>query len=564
MRRRNQASTPAAGQRMRCAIYTRKSTEEGLDQQFNSLDAQREACAAYVLSQRHEGWTLLPDLYDDGGFSGGNMERPGLQRLLAEVKAGRVDVIVVYKVDRLTRSLADFAKIVETFDAAGASFVSVTQAFNTTSSMGRLTLNVLLSFAQFEREVTGERIRDKIAASRRKGMWMGGTIPLGYDVQDRKLVINEKEAETVRHIMRRYLELGSVRALMEDLKTAGIRTKQQSLKHGGIRGGLPFVRGPLYHLLKNRICIGEIPHHDQWYSGEHQGIVDQELFDQVQALLARNAAEHQRGDRAAHSSLLAGLIRDAQARPMSPSHANKGGRRYRYYISNEAVRTDGASGDRAMRLPAVETERAVIDAVSATLEQAQPVRDRWTLLEGRTADRGERNCRVLATRLRKLKVGEARSLLLQLDLQIVVEEERIIASCSLPRLLALADVPHDNIEECVRVPISIPTRIKRRGQELRLRFAIPGSRPARRDPQLIQLMVKAHEARRELAELGTDSSKDHRRELGRLARLSYLAPDIIAAILEGRQPEDLTPRRLIRSFGLPRAWDEQRRMLGFN
>jgi hypothetical protein len=307
--------------------------------------------------------------------------------------------------------------------------------------MGRLTLNVLLSFAQFEREVTGERIRDKIAASRRKGMWMGGTIPLGYDVKDRKLVINAAEAETVRHIMRRYLELGSVKALMEDLNAAGIRTKQQVLKDGGLRGGLPFVRGPLYHLLKNRIYVGEIPHHDNWYPGEHQAIVEPELFDQVQALLARNAAEHQRGDRAAHSSLLTRLIRNAQARPMSPSHANKGGRRYRYYISNEAVRTDGASGDRAMRLPAVETERAVINAVSATLEQARPVRDRWTLLEGRTADRGERNCRMLATRLRKLKVGEARSLLLQLGLQIVVEEERIIASCSLRRL-AIRDAPY--------------------------------------------------------------------------------------------------------------------------
>jgi hypothetical protein len=437
--------------------------------------------------------------------------------------------------------------------------------------MGRLTLNVLLSFAQFEREVTGERIRDKIAASRRKGMWMGGTIPLGYDVKDRKLVINAAAADTVRHIMRRYLELGSVRALMEDLRTAGIRTKRQALKHGGTRGGLSFARGPLYHLLKNRIYVGEIPHHDNWYPGEHQAIVEPELFDQVQALLARNAAEQQRGDRAVHPSLLAGLIRDAQDRPMSPSHANKpvlsgvegAGRRYRYYVSNEAVPTDGTSGNRVMRLPAAETERAVIDAVSATLAQAQPIRDRWTSLDARTADRGERNCRMLAARLRKAKVGEARSLLQQLDLQIVVEEERILASCSMVRLLALVEVPQDTIEERARLPISIPTRIRRRGQELRLLFNNPASKLAKRDPHLIGLLVKAHDAKRQLTELGPVADNGHRRELLRFARLSYLAPDIIAAILEGRQPEDLGTRQLLRTTGLPLCWNEQRRLLGF-
>src|SRR6218665_2184256 len=241
------------GRAIRCAIYTRKSTEEGLDQEFNSLDAQREACAAYVLSQKHEGWSLLPDYYDDGGYSGGNMDRPGLKRLLADVQAGKVDVIVVYKVDRLTRALSDFSKIVDVLDAAGASFVSVTQAFNTTTSMGRLTLNVLLSFAQFEREVMGERVRDKIAASKRKGIWMGGPVPLGYDVVDRKLVINEAEAETVRHIFRRYLELGSVRELMAALAREDVRSKVMTMRDGSKRGGCHFVRGPLYCLLKNPI-----------------------------------------------------------------------------------------------------------------------------------------------------------------------------------------------------------------------------------------------------------------------------------------------------------------------
>src|SRR5436853_580141 len=248
----------ADASRRRCAIYTRKSSEEGLDQEFNSLAAQREACEAYIRSQQHEGWLLAKTHYDDGGFTGGNLERPAAQRLLTDIRARRIDVVVVYKVDRLTRSLADFARLVELFDAQGVSFVSVTQQFNTTSSMGRLTLNMLLSFAQFEREVTGERIRDKIAASKRRGLWMGGPVPLGYDVQDRKLLVNEAEAGTVRHIMQRYCDLSSVRELVEELAAAGLRTKIQRRTSGPHRGGVPFRRGTLFHLLKNRIYLGEI------------------------------------------------------------------------------------------------------------------------------------------------------------------------------------------------------------------------------------------------------------------------------------------------------------------
>ena len=249
-----------ASKRRRCAIYTRKSTEEGLDQIFNSLDAQREACAAYILSQTHEGWEAIPELYDDGGYSGGSMDRPGLQQLLADAEAGKIDIIVVYKVDRLTRSLADFARIVDILDKKGASFVSVTQAFNTTTSMGRLTLNVLLSFAQFEREVTGERIRDKIAASKARGMWMGGVVPLGYEVRDRKLIIVPEEAERVRHIFARYLELGSVYALQAELVAQGIRTKARTLKDGRAFGNTNFSRGSMYQMLANRIYLGEITH----------------------------------------------------------------------------------------------------------------------------------------------------------------------------------------------------------------------------------------------------------------------------------------------------------------
>ena len=303
--------------RLRCAIYTRKSTEEGLEQAFNSLDAQREACAAYILSQRHEGWTLLPDLYDDGGFTGGNMDRPGLKQLLADVKAGRVDVVVVYKVDRLTRALADFAKIVDVLDAAGASFVSVTQAFNTTSSMGRLTLNVLLSFAQFEREVISERVRDKVAASKAKGMWMGGPVALGYRVEDRTLVIAPEEAETVRHIMRRYLESQNIFDLLEQLEREGIVSKLVKGRDGTIRGGVPFRRGALYHLLANQTYLGLTVHKTKVYQGQHEAIVDAELFEAVQAKLAERTNPRTSAKARRCVSLLAGMIHDELGRPMS-------------------------------------------------------------------------------------------------------------------------------------------------------------------------------------------------------------------------------------------------------
>src|ERR1700757_939705 len=278
-------------ERVRCAIYTRKSSEEGLEQEFNSLQAQREACEAFINSQRHEGWVCLPAGYNDGGFSGATMERPALQRLLADITAGRVDTVVVYKIDRLTRSLADFAKIVEILDGRGASFVSVTQQFNTTTSMGRLTLNVLLSFAQFEREVIGERIRDKIAASKRKGMWMGGVPPLGYRVEDRKLLVIGSEAEIVRFIFRRYAELGSVRLLKEELAARNIKSRLRTSAAGRISGGKPFARGALYLMLQNRTYLGEIVHREQSYFGEHEPIIDQPLWDAVQTQIASNSAQ---------------------------------------------------------------------------------------------------------------------------------------------------------------------------------------------------------------------------------------------------------------------------------
>lgn len=332
---------------LRCAVYTRKSTEDGLEQEFNSLHAQREACEAYILSQRHEGWTLVEAHYDDGGFSGGNMERPGLKALLEDVESGLNDVIVVYKVDRLTRSLADFAKIVERLDAKDASFVSVTQAFNTTTSMGRLTLNVLLSFAQFEREVTGERIRDKIAASKKKGLWMGGPVPLGYGVIDRKLVPVPEEAERVRTIMRRYIASRSANELIAQLEAEGIRTKVQKRTSGPHRGGIPFRRGSLFHLLKNPIYRGMIVHKGEVYEGEHEAIVDDDLWNAVQQRLQEKAPSRKRPMNDPQQSLLRGLLTDPEGRPMVPTYATKGTRRYAYCETRkDLARPEGVAATR--------------------------------------------------------------------------------------------------------------------------------------------------------------------------------------------------------------------------
>lgn len=321
----------------RCAIYTRKSTDEGLEQDFNSLHAQREACEAYIKSQTHEGWKPIRTAFDDGGFSGGTMDRPGLAALLEAVERREVDIIVVYKVDRLTRSLADFAKIVERLDAQGVSFVSVTQQFNTTTSMGRLTLNVLLSFAQFEREVTAERIRDKIAASKKKGMWMGGPVPLGYDVQDRKLLVNETEAVTVRRIFDLYLETGSVRLLKHACERQGIVSKVRHMKTGRVSGGVPLGRGNLYQMLSNPIYVGRIPHRGETYPGQHEAIIDESVWEAVQTQLSDNAVARRYGTNAKSPSLLKGLVYDEAGDLLSPTHAVKSGRRYRYYVSHRAL-----------------------------------------------------------------------------------------------------------------------------------------------------------------------------------------------------------------------------------
>src|SRR6476660_5070468 len=357
-----------------CAIYTRVSTDQGLDQDFNSLDAQYDACQAYIRSQAHAGWTLLRAKYDDGGFSGGNTDRPALQRLLQEVRAGKIDVIVVYKVDRLTRSLADFAKLVELFDQHNVSFVSVTQQFNTTTSMGRLTLNVLLSFAQFEREVTSERICDKISASKRKGLWVGGMAPLGYDTKDRRITVNEAEADRVRTIFRSYLKLGSLNLLMADLRKRGIATKVRTLKSREKVGGIPFTRGPLAHLLRNRFYIGEVAFKDEILKGEQNAIVDRDLFEAVQAKLSEQVTNH-KVSRAKSEALLLGRIFDDRGHRMTPSHARRRGIKYRYYISSALLQGRPKQAGTVNRIPAGEIETLVVKAVRERVKEPADTED---------------------------------------------------------------------------------------------------------------------------------------------------------------------------------------------
>jgi len=353
--------------RMRCAVYTRKSTDEGLDQEYNSIDAQRDAGHAYIASQRAEGWIPVGDDYDDPAFSGGNMERPALRRLMADIEAGKIDVVVIYKIDRLTRSLADFSKMVEVFERHGVSFVSVTQQFNTTTSMGRLMLNILLSFAQFEREVTGERIRDKIAASKRKGMWMGGIPPIGYDVENRRLVPNEREAKIVRHIFQRFVEIGSSTKLVKELKLDGVTSKAWTTQDGKVREGRPIDKSLIYKVLGNRTYLGELRHKEKWYQAEHPAIVDGELWGHVQAILSTNGRVRGAATRAQVPFLLKGIVFGSDGRAMSPWHTSKkNGRRYRYYVpQRDAKEHAGASG--LSRLPAAELESAVLDQLRAIL-----------------------------------------------------------------------------------------------------------------------------------------------------------------------------------------------------
>jgi len=519
---------------VRCAIYTRVSTDQGLEQDFNSLDAQYEASQAYIRSQAHAGWTLLRTKYDDGGFSGGNTDRPALQRLLEDVRAGKVDVIVVYKVDRLTRSLADFAKLVELFDKHNVSFVSVTQQFNTTTSMGRLTLNVLLSFAQFEREVTSERIRDKIAASKRKGLWVGGMAPIGYDTKDRKISVNEAEADRVRTIFRSYLKLGSLNLLMTDLRKRGIVTKVRKLKTGKKVGGIPFTRGPLAHLLRNRFYIGEVAFKGEILAGEQLAIVDRNLFDAVQAKLDEQLNNHNAA-RMKSEALLAGRLFDDRGNRMSPSHARKRGIKYRYYLSTALIQGRAERAGSIRRVPAADIEALVIKSVREHLKPSVSIDDRSLV-----------NTHVVRVEI------QADQLIIRFSQAQKSNRKRAEAEATLL-------VPWQKPPSKRRREILLPSTTSSKDQN---------ARPIRSETRAT-LVASIARGRRWLDELISDPSADTEtiaaregcsiRKVNMMISLAFLAPHLVKASIEGRLPHRMG---VVRLCDLPAEWSRQNQMLG--
>lgn len=517
----------------RCAVYTRKSTDEGLEQSFNSLDAQREACAAYILSQAHEGWEPVREQYDDGGWSGGNMARPALEQLLADVTAGKVDVIVVYKVDRLTRSLADFARIVEALDKAGASFVSVTQAFNTTTSMGRLTLNVLLSFAQFEREVTSERIRDKIAASKKKGMWMGGPVPLGYRLIDRKLVVDDNEAERVRHIFARYLELGSMGALADELAATDVCTKVRQFSNGRSSGGVHFTVGSLAQLLKNPVFAGKTRHRDKVYDGEHEPIIDLATWKRVQEALKSNTRARLLGEKVRFPSLLTGLITDPEGRGMTPTFTSTRGVQHRYYVSRVKA---GEDRNQNWRVSAAEIESAVIGCLER----------RW---RGDQEVAAELEVEKDHCDLRDASLMEQRDVLLRLDVQVQLASHGVRVR-----------VGSEEREE-----VEFPAKFARRGKTLKLILEKDSVQALEPDAVLFRLIAHAYVAQQSILSGISDPllSKYSSRHIYKLMRLTWLAPDILTAIAEGKHPLALRGRHLLRAGNVPLDWAGQRSFFGF-
>jgi site-specific DNA recombinase len=565
--------------RIRCAIYPRKSSEEGLEQSFNSLDAQREACRAYIESQKHEGWSPIATHFDDGGYSGGTMDRPALKRLLDEIRESKVDAVVVYKVDRLTRSLSDFAKIIEIFDKHGTSFVSVSQPFNTTTSMGRLTLNVLLSFAQFEREVTGERIRDKIAASKRKGMWMGGVAPLGYAAKNHKLVVQAAEAELVRKIYRQYLKLGCVSKLKTYLEHNGIRSKKRISQTGRKTGDAAYSRGALYNILRNRIYLGEIEHGGQIYPGEHRGILSRELWEQVQTQLRANNHAHRNGSRAAIPSLLAGLLYDEHGNRFTPAHAVKNGKRYRYYVSQSVIRNPGVRHQGLVRIPAAEVENLVRSRLQSFFESSREMED-W-FESKRKRNNGALTANILASaeeyskRLASGAVAETRDLIRGLISRIVVgaaSVELILEKQALHTALNKGCPSRfsSTANQNGVLRLKVDARLRRCGGGVR--FIIPanfsGQIQFHPRPSLIKAVVRAHDWYGQIVRGERSGSRSIARATGlderyvsRILQCAFLAPDIVERILNGRQPPNMSLEHVRTPLLI--EWETQRRSLGF-
>jgi site-specific DNA recombinase len=555
-RRRPAVVTDDAKKALRCAIYTRVSTDGGLEQDFNSLHAQREACEAYALSQSHEGWKLRPEHFDDGGFSGGSLDRPALQNLLERVRRREIDVILVYKVDRLTRSLADFAKLVELFDAHDVSFVSITQSFNTTTSMGRLTLNVLLSFAQFEREVTGERIRDKIAASKKKGIWVGGVIPFGYQLVDHRLVPDEIEAPIVRDIFARYLRLRSIRALAAELLEAGILTRKRPLSSGRTRGGVPFTSGPLAHILKNQTYLGRINHRGQSYPSVHPSIVDPELFAEVQKLIIGSGEPS--APRQASGALLIGKLFDADGRVMTPTHAQKGSRRYRYYVTRELVERGAGKGSAgARRVPATAIEASILAALSAeprlmqrtadpSGEQSDPAHAKMTAVATHSSQPDEHDAD------RKLIDANVARVTLTADAIAIELTSNAAASLGRPVLQILWTTINQHRHRAIVEPLGdAASKTPMRPETRATLLAALG----RGHAWLDDLITGTAQDTDTIA----SREKRSKRTIHMMLSLAFLAPDVTAAAIDGKLPSGIAMRQLI---DLPADWARQRVMLG--
>ena len=560
----NMASPPS----LPCAVYTRKSSEEGLEQDFNSLHAQREACEAFILSQKALGWTLVPTAYDDGGFSGGNTERPALQRLIADIEAGKVKVIVVYKVDRLTRSLADFAKMVELFDDRGVSFVSVTQQFNTTTSMGRLTLNVLLSFAQFEREVTGERIRDKIAASKRKGLWMGGVVPVGYRANGRSLEPDEAQAERIREIYRLYLQLDGVGELCDELQARGWLTPERSHRRAGFGGNKPYSRGHLYRILSNPVYIGMTTHHHEVHPGQHPAIVDKALWDQVQQRLADNRQGHKTQSHAANPSLLAGKLIDEQGRRLVPSHARKGNKRYRYYV------TPMDEPGEPVRLPANELEELVIAATVQWANDEQRLVGAVGWSNAQIAQYAVTAGKLLAAQLQlnpRGHIGDCVEAVWVGPSSVRITLDLIGCGIVKASMGDGSETGPESVPVATQAEIEVEAERKRCGRAVRLVVSPQGNSPqVPRGPDmtLLGLIGKAQSWLDRMTQQGQGIGEIASAEnvspgyVTRMLHLALLAPDIVQAIAQGRHPMALNATRLMKCMPLPMDWEQQRALLG--
>ena len=547
----------------RCAIYTRKSSEEGLEQDFNSLHAQREASEAFIKSQQGEGWKLVKTAYDDGGLSGGNMERPALQRLLEDIRHGLIDVVVVYKVDRLTRSLADFAKMVEVFDAQGVSFVAVTQQFNTTTSMGRLTLNVLLSFAQFEREVTGERIRDKIAASKRKGIWMGGCPSIGYDVCDRRLVVNQAEAATVQQIYQRYLKAGSVPKLKKALDRDGVVSKIRVSRKGNRSGGQSFSRGALYELLSNPIYIGEIRHKREPHPGQHEAILDRNLWEKVQKRLRDRTDRPNEPRTKVSPSPLAGKVFDETGEPLYAQGAVRRGQRYRYYVSRALVRGSKVEGQRGWRVPGLELERAVAIAARSIMDDKAAILEALQVAGMEDADINPVFMLVTQWKERLLAERERSIALVELVEKAVLTDEGIRLGLNIT-VPSGGSVPLSKVLQLFRF---VPLKVKRRGVEMRL-IINGGDEPRKPDPAMLKAFARARGWFEELASGRVRSLVEiarrerlAKRYVTRLAKLAFITPAFVDAIAEGRLSPGTNLQMLMDGrVALPLDWNAQEQL----